>query len=405
MAELAEPCGAFHSPRRILAFVANGMFYAPDILDAFQESGAIVLPVNLSDFPTTGRLLTHTAPLLRQFEPDYALTFNHFGVDAGGAFLDFLHTARLPLASWFVDDPNLILHDYQNLFTPLTAAFATGLAGQRALRHRHPASFFLPLATSPQRFHPKAARQLPPRHPAAGRVTFVGTSWSARVREKRALGPFPARLARHFPALARAYLHDPLALPSSRLADIDPCAWALFHTLPAETAQAFDVTAAWLANRQSRAAHVLALAPLAPLVAGDPLWDRLFAGCGHPYAYLPHIHYLHELAAVYAGAAACIDIPSRHMQGALSQRLFDAPAAGCPVVAHAGGDLPSLFEPEREVLTYASPDELADQARRLLRDQDLRSRVSRAARRHTLARHTWAHRIAELDRVMGKLFG
>jgi len=54
--------------------------------------------------------------MLRQavegFRPDFILTVNHMGVDHGGVLLELLEAWGLPLASWFVDSPELILPLY-----------------------------------------------------------------------------------------------------------------------------------------------------------------------------------------------------------------------------------------------------------------------------------------------------
>ena len=49
---------------------------------------------------------------LDAFAPDFVLTVNHLGVDREGLLLAELEQAGIPLASWFVDSPELILPLY-----------------------------------------------------------------------------------------------------------------------------------------------------------------------------------------------------------------------------------------------------------------------------------------------------
>ncbi|MFW6005570.1 MAG: hypothetical protein ACOCPN_03735, partial [Desulfonatronovibrionaceae bacterium] len=50
-----------------------------------------------------------------EFKPDFVFTINHLGVDREGVLMDLLKSMELPLASWFVDNPHLILYYYKNL--------------------------------------------------------------------------------------------------------------------------------------------------------------------------------------------------------------------------------------------------------------------------------------------------
>ena len=45
-----------------------------------------------------------------EFKPDFVLTVNHLGMDREGRLAGLLDRLNLPLASWFVDNPHLILH-------------------------------------------------------------------------------------------------------------------------------------------------------------------------------------------------------------------------------------------------------------------------------------------------------
>ena len=46
---------------------------------------------------------------LTTFKPDFVLTVNHLGVDREGILATLLDKFNIPLASWFVDNPHLIL--------------------------------------------------------------------------------------------------------------------------------------------------------------------------------------------------------------------------------------------------------------------------------------------------------
>lgn len=94
---------------------------------------------------------------LAQFRPDFLLTVNHLGVDREGVLLELLAETGLPLASWFVDNPFLILPLYPPRYQERTQIFtwdADNVAALRALGFPH--VVWLPLGADPDRFHPGA---------------------------------------------------------------------------------------------------------------------------------------------------------------------------------------------------------------------------------------------------------
>ncbi|MDR2696595.1 MAG: DUF3880 domain-containing protein, partial [Deltaproteobacteria bacterium] len=110
------------------------------------------------------------------FNPDAILTLNHLGVDREGVLTELLAQLQLPLASWFVDNPHLILHLYDKLVSPWAAIFtwdADNLPGLRELGFEH--VFHLPLGTDPERFAPPSGAG-PPVADWRSRVSFVGNS-------------------------------------------------------------------------------------------------------------------------------------------------------------------------------------------------------------------------------------
>lgn len=88
-----------------------------------------------------------------------------------------------------------------------------------------------------------------------------------------------------------------------------------------------------------------------------------------------------------------IDVAEGH---ANNMRLYEATGMGAALLTDAGSNLPELFEPGREVLTYDDADDLIVRIDELLADDDRRKAIADAGRRRTLRDHTWKRRIAEL---------
>jgi spore maturation protein CgeB len=80
-------------------------------------------------------------------------------------------------------------------------------------------------------------------------------------------------------------------------------------------------------------------------------------------------------------------------------RVFEAAGAGACLITDAWEGIEMFLEPEREVLVAADGEEVAARLRDL--DPETARRIGRAARRRILAEHTYAHRAAQVESVLG----
>ena len=83
-----------------------------------------------------------------------------------------------------------------------------------------------------------------------------------------------------------------------------------------------------------------------------------------------------------------------------NMRLFEATGMGALLMTEAARNLPGLFEPGVEVVTYDGLDDLVDKVRHYAAHEDERKAIAAAGRRRTLADHTYHRRIAELDELL-----
>ena len=79
-----------------------------------------------------------------------------------------------------------------------------------------------------------------------------------------------------------------------------------------------------------------------------------------------------------------------------SVRLFEAAACGTPILTDAWPGLDAFFELDREIVIVRSAGDVIDRLRRT--GEEERRRIGERARTAVLARHTAAHRAAELER-------
>jgi hypothetical protein len=87
-------------------------------------------------------------------------------------------------------------------------------------------------------------------------------------------------------------------------------------------------------------------------------------------------------------------------QYASNMRLFEATGAGTCLVTNRRENLPSLFVPEAEVVTYRSAEECVERVRWLLEHPQECEAIARAGHSRTLRDHTFEVRAVELDRLI-----
>lgn len=97
---------------------------------------------------------------------------------------------------------------------------------------------------------------------------------------------------------------------------------------------------------------------------------------------------------VMAGAPATLNIHGD--QDGFTMRTFEAAGIGAVQLVDRP-DVTEFYEPEREVGVFENADELAELSQRAIADPAWGDRLRDAARRRTLAEHTFAHRAQALE--------
>ena len=402
---------------RILMLTSK-YFLMGEIVAACERLG---VPHRLLQLPKgeLGRneFIEHLLAEVIEFKPDFVFTINHLGVDREGVLAGLLENLRLPLASWFVDNPHLVLYLYSKVVNPWTAIFTWDVDNIHSLRasgFEHVS--YLPLGTDVRRF-------LPPEHslgrlsglPAAwnGDVSFVGNSMVSKVSARMGKSPFPRSLIQDYHGVAAAFAATDDRSVRAYLKREHEELLRRFDALETDELKlGYETMITWEATRQYRFSCVESMLLFAPLIVGDSGWKELIderqAAVGDPppvWHHFPELNYYTDLPRFYPFSAINFNCTSKQMKGAVNQRVFDVPATGAFLLTDYRDQVENLFEPGSEIVCYRSPEEAADLARYYLAHPEARHAVAAAARRRILGEHSYEHRVRALMNRMREFFG
>jgi spore maturation protein CgeB len=86
-----------------------------------------------------------------------------------------------------------------------------------------------------------------------------------------------------------------------------------------------------------------------------------------------------------------------------NMRLYEATGCGALMIVDHGRNLQSIFEPDKEVITYRSAEECVEAVRHALSAPAAAAEVAAAGQRRTLSEHSYVRRAAELSQILLKL--
>lgn len=380
-------------PRRVL-FLRQGHFLEEECLRALQTLGLCVQdfrPGQEEEGPEAPRFLTCVA----EFLPDFLFSLNHIGFDQAGGLSSFLKQSRLPGATWFVGNPEMILRACPDKPSEWLAVFAQdkdSLTGLTAMGF--PWVSHLPLASDTQLFRPF-------RHAPTGRfgcleAAFVGSTWNRRVSRQLADYEHQTAVLAYIEAAAQSFQWSPHYQAQTDLAEVMPG----FTTLPLREQLQLSAAVVWLASQQDRLERVSALSQAGLRVYGDPAWAEYLPD---PRVYGGPLDYHRDLPAFYQCAAVNLNFTGLHLKNGLNQRVFDAPAAGAFVLTDYKEALYELFAPD-EVVTFRTLEEAREKLAYYLKYPETRRRVATRARERVLAQHTYGHRLQVIERQVNEIF-
>ncbi len=362
--------------------IDSGYFLVREIREGMERLGHDVRVVGL------GKGEGFISSLLKEvvdFRPDFLITVNHLGFDEEGILTGFLRSVEMPVASWYVDSPDLIIRAFERNVAPNVSLFLWDRGYVERMREMgFEDVHYLPLGTDERVFRP-----LPER----GRIEvgFAGNSWVSKAEEAMAEVPEDLR------GLVEGMAED---LYLTRDLDMLKEAGILRSLSPRER-MALEKALLCRATVLYRTACIRALRDFRPVIHGDPAWRRLL---GKGFRIRPPIHYYLELPGLYNSCVVNFNTTHLQMPTAVNQRVFDVPACGGFLLTDWREALEDLFEVGEEVAVYRDVEEIPHLVRYYLTHDDERERMARRGRERVLKEHTYTNRLKSLVDAMRKRY-
>jgi Flp pilus assembly protein TadD len=164
--------------------------------------------------------------------------------------------------------------------------------------------------------------------------------------------------------------------------------WACNHELyvPADGPREFEMSFVGMnhGNRQEVIDRVHA--------AGLPL--TVF---GHGWEHYPRASF-QDMVRIFARSKINLNLSNASVMTGqqIKGRNFEVPGTRAFLLSGQADNLGDYFEEGKEVVTYATEDEMIEKARFYLANDSAREAIADAAYRRTLAEHTWHHRFDEI---------
>ncbi len=387
----------FKKERLKILLLDTGYFLVREIEKGLQSLDQDVYRMPVGTGERGDVIVSRFIEAVLNFRPDFLLTINHLGFDEGGALTELVESLEMPVASWYVDSPTLIVNAFQKNVSPWMSLFLWDKSYVKDMKDLGFESVdHLPLGTDEKIFRPLTARKH--RHKIQKYqcdIGFVGNSMVDAVNKYT--GRVDERLRPLVHKIADKFLHSHNRFPSigDYLGGSDH---VLFDDLDEKEKMDFEAAVLWQATLKYRNSLITELARFDAVIHGDPSWDQLLKD--NAIRLKQPLHYYKELPFFYNACKVNFNATSRQMREAVNQRVFDVPACGAFLLTDYQDSMNNLFEVNKEIIVYRHRDEVPEIIKFYLKYPWERERVALLGRERVLKDHTYKHRLRVLIQSM-----
>lgn len=368
-----------------IVFLDTSYFLQKETIAVLKGMGHTVESLPVVDAPK--QMLDNLLKTCLRVKPDVIMGTNHIGFDPEGKIAAVLNELHLPVLFWYLDDFRFIIPRGRNQAQPNIAVFSfekTDLPDLRKFGFEH--VFYLP-AGSP--LNPGADFSDPSFSYLHKRISFVGSTFLDT--QKRWFHP-------RYPALYEQLDFNEWNPQKQTLVDF------IINKQVSQFSSEGELFhyAGYVAGRSTMENRIELLKQIPdPVVFGDRHWSEL----GLESEIHPPVNPSEIAPKIFKASRINVNISSTQLHTSVNLRVFDVPLSGGFLLTDWRESLAALFDPEKELAVFHSPQELRDKITYFqTHDSERENIIARAAER-VRNEHLLHHRIRKMLEIAKEVFG
>ena len=377
------------------SFISQALTYA------MKKEDINYIEIPLSSHESTVTLIPRIIEAIQRHQPDFILTLNHTGFDTSNVIATILHLFQIPIASWFMDSPELDVERQDILLNKNLTVFTYDEKNIPYLNSIGISNaYYLPLATNIEQFTPKP---IPDAYTSwRAIIGFLGDSRTTSIHDyqKHAYTPM---LHLYSKEIAETFRTSPLYTVQEVIESEYNFLYQEFLTLPLPERRDYIQLILDFATRTKRTLALTHATIVQSTILGDTAWQELITP--HVPAYINGGIPYNDALYLYSQVEMVLNSTSTQMKDAVNQRVFDCPIAGTLVLTEQTKQLEKLFDIGIEVVCYSTDEELVEKITYYHTHIQERMDIIHKAQRRIEMQHTWGHRIQTILSTMKKLYG
>ena len=387
----------FNMDKLKVLLIDTGYFLVKEVEKALRSLDHEVLRVPIGTCKNGEIIISGFVKAILDFKPDFILTMNHLGLDEDGILTDFFKSIKMPVASWYVDSPNLIVQAFDKNVSPWMSLFLWDKSYMKDMEAMGFESVVnLPLGTDESLFKPLAARKhrkMPGKYFCD--VGFVGNSMVGPVKEwmikvDACLHPIVERAAEYVAHSGNTNEDIIKVIPEKERGKIEGL----------NKKKKMDIEAAilWKSTLLYRLSCLKTLNEFNVSIYGDSAWKELLRE--QNFKLFPPLNYYKELPLLYNSCKINFNATSRQMKEAVNQRVFDVPGCGAFLLTDYQKSLDELFDVGKEIIVYRDKDEIPGLVKYYLDNPGEREAVAVKGMDRVVKEHTYKRRLDVMINAM-----
>ncbi len=327
------------------------------------------------------------------FKPDFTFTINHLGVDREGVLTNLFEKIEMPLLSWYVDNPNLIIKHFRKNISDMCTILVwdkDNIEDMKRIGFKN--VFYLPLGVDTDRF-----KFIPlennPFSALKTDILFVGNSMIEKVKKSLAKTKTSDLILKYYKKIAVKFVETEERHVEQIIKKYFNEIYELYNLMDEVNKTNFETTITWEATRIYRYKCIKSILPFNSLIVGDSGWKTYFR---NRINYHKEVIYYTELPYFYNLALINFNTTSLQMKNAVNQRVFDVPASKRFIITDYRRQLEDLFDIGKEIICYGNVDEIPELIGKYLKNEKEKKEIIKRGYKRVIAKHKYTHRVKSI---------